>query len=96
MRQYEYIKVNKALAYGKEKNCNDGFEVRYINLEILVLSRKSHFDSLKIDSWFYESKWTFLGKICDHCFCICDNYDASKPDRIFSLREVKSDSKNNK
>lgn len=45
---------------------------------------------IKVDSW-----WRWLFWHCSYCFCYCDE-QSSRSDRYFSLREVTSDTANNK
>jgi len=62
--------------------------IEYENGRILGNKRSCHRVS-KVDSW-----WRWLFWHCSYCFCFCD--DATNSDRYFSLRNVFSDTANNK
>ncbi|XP_076285679.1 chemokine-like protein orion isoform X2 [Lasioglossum baleicum] len=73
------------------KNSHRRYEyVVYENNQVFGQRGMCKREETKVDSWWY---WLFWH--CSYCFCYCDD-QSSRSDRYFSLREVTSDTANNK
>ncbi|XP_076654032.1 chemokine-like protein orion isoform X2 [Halictus rubicundus] len=64
--------------------------IQYENNQVFGQRNTCKREQIKVDSW-----WRWLFWHCSYCFCYCDD-QSWRSDRYFSLREVTSDTANNK